>query len=36
VNNVQKRALQEDAMAAAIHEYEMRNGQLSDEDVLDE
>jgi hypothetical protein len=32
VDNIAKRVLQEDAMAAAIREYEMRNGELSDED----
>ncbi|KIK79384.1 hypothetical protein PAXRUDRAFT_36458 [Paxillus rubicundulus Ve08.2h10] len=36
LDTIQKRALREDAIAAAIHEYEMHNGQLSDEDDLDE
>ncbi|KIJ11287.1 hypothetical protein PAXINDRAFT_84697 [Paxillus involutus ATCC 200175] len=32
VDNVAKQVLQEDVMAAVIREYEMRNGELSDED----
>ncbi|KIJ15258.1 hypothetical protein PAXINDRAFT_11800 [Paxillus involutus ATCC 200175] len=32
VDNIAKQVLQEDAMAAAIREYEMRNGELSGED----